>query len=78
MNIANLDKVIYNKRLYIDCKGIKRNWSGGINIPATVERRGIRNNWVEIGIFWASIWPFCIWHCGTVGERKVYLVPRQN
>lgn len=64
--------------LYNACKGINKNCYGGISIPATVDNNGILNNWVETGILAGNINPFCIWHWGIVGERKTYLVPRQN
>jgi hypothetical protein len=34
------------------------------------EIKGILKVLREIGIFWGKIIPFCIWHCGTVGDMN--------
>jgi len=50
--------------------GINTNWSYGINSPNIAEISGILNVLLLTGIFVFSIFPFFIWHCGTVGEIK--------
>jgi hypothetical protein len=40
--------------------------------------RGNLNVLVETGTFAGNITPFCIWHCGTVGDMKGYLTPLEK
>lgn len=59
-------------------KGSKTNCDCGINSPIIADINGILNVLFDTGTFWLNIWPFCIWHCGTVGDIKGYLTPLAN
>ena len=59
-------------------KGNKTNWDCGINNPIIADIKGILNVLFDTGIFWVKIWPFAIWHCGTVGEINGSRTPFEN
>lgn len=46
------------------------NWSGGIKTPITAEISGILNVFFTSGTLYGKINPFCIWTCGTVGDKN--------
>lgn len=68
VHIANGLRVIYRKSCYSAFIGINKNWSGCIKTPIIDEIKGNLNVLVLTGTFWGKIFPFCIWHCGIVGE----------
>lgn len=68
VNIAYGSIVSYNNKSFKARKGNKTNWFLGINIPKTADINGILKVLSATGILVGSITPFCIWHCGTVGD----------
>ena len=44
------------------------NCDSGISNPMMADISGILKVRCETGIFAAKMFPFCIWHCGTVGD----------
>lgn len=64
--------------MFNDYKGIKVNWSGGINTPKTAEINGNLKVFCFNGNLSGKNWPFCIPTCGTVGDKNGYIVPFAN
>ncbi len=69
-SIVNYKIVSLNART-----GKRTNWLLGIFNPITADIKGILNILRETGIFFGNIRPFCIWHCGTVGDMNGYHTP---
>ena len=68
VNIAYGSIVSSIERLLKAFKGIKMNWLYGIPNPITADIKGILKVLLAIGILEFNIFPFTIWHCGTVGD----------
>lgn len=65
-------------KLFKARNGINTNWFYGIPSPITDEYKGILNVFFETGILNFVIFPFCIWHCGTVGDINGSRTPFAN
>lgn len=78
VNIACWSIVNYINKPSSAFKGSNTNCDCGIKRPIIADINGILNVFFATGIFWLNICPFCIWHCGTVGDIKGYLTPFAN